>query len=394
MNYLIIGNGIAGTEAAVTIRKNDSEGDITIVSESNHLFYYRPALIEYLSDKTTVEKITLYKEDFYRKNSITCLLGTKIVKIAPGEKAVYDTAGKKYAYDRLLIATGALPSLPPFAGSDLKGVFTLRGITDADGIKSYCKNAEEIVVMGGGLLGLETASSLASTGNKVTVIEFFEWLLPRQLDREGGKILQGMLEERGLRFVLGDSVDSVTGNGAVESVKLKSGREIKAGAVIVSAGIKGRSELAVDAGLTVNKGIVVDDYLRTSAEDIYAAGDPVEHAGCLYGIYPAARDQGRIAGLNMAGVKTGYMKTMMSNVLKVSGIDLYSAGDFNAADAQAHTCSIDSGYTKFLIRDNPIAAIVLGDASAVKIAQKVMEGKAHPDELIQVINAKQAETLN
>lgn len=385
MDYLIIGNGVAGTEAALEIRKHDSEGNITLVSESQHQFYYRPRVIEYLAGSVTVDKITLYKDELYSSKNIRTILDTRIIRILPDEKKAVDFSGRSFTYDKLLLATGARPAIPPITGINLPGVFTLRGITDADDIMSYCSNAADIVIIGGGLLGLETASSLYREGRSVTVIEFFEWLLPRQLDRAGGAILKEKLEEQGLHFILNDSVASIEGEEGVEKIVLKTGKEIKADAVIISAGIKGRVELASEAGVEVNKGIVVNDYLETSVKDIYAAGDPIEHGGSIYGIWPAAREQGKIAGMNMAGVPTPYSKTMMSNVLKVTGIDLYSAGDFNAENSEIFASANDGAYKKLVIRDNPVAAIVLGDSQAVKIAQRVMEGKSDPEDFKNLI---------
>jgi nitrite reductase (NADH) large subunit len=385
MKYIIIGNGVAGTEAALAIRKTDAEGDITLISESTRLFYYRPKLIDYLAGETTVEKFTLFKEDHYAKNRITNVLGTKIVSVDAAGKRVMDAAGKTYAYDRLLLATGADPVKPPIGGANLEGVFTLRSVDDADRIMEFCSGADDLVVVGGGLLGLETANGLRRFAKNITVVEFFEWLLPRQLDRQGGAILQAMLGKKGLSFALGDSVSEIRGSGRVESVLLKSGKEIKARAVIISAGIRGRSELAVSAGAAVNKGIVVDDRMMTSVPGIYAAGDPVEHQGCLYGIWPAAREQGRIAGLNMAGNETAYSRTLMASILKITGIDLYSAGDFNKDDVESYTCAVGDSYKKFLQKDSPVGAIILGDPEAIKIAQKVMEGKIDPSELKNMI---------
>jgi nitrite reductase (NADH) large subunit len=385
MNYLIIGNGVAGTEAALEIRKHDDTGTITLISESQHQFYYRPGLIEYLAGNVTIDKLTLYKDDLYRSRNIRTILDTRIVRILPDEKKAIDFNGSELPYDKLLLATGARPSTPLISGMSLQGIFTLRGITDADDIIHYCKNASSIVIIGGGLLGLETAGSMCREGRTVTVVEYFEWLLPRQLDPAGGAILMEKLEEKGLRFILHDSAASFEGDSHVEKVVLKSGKEIKADAVIISAGIKGRSELAYDAGIDINKGIVVNDYLETSIKDIYAAGDPVEHQGCMYGIWPAAREQGKIAGMNMAGKATPYSKTMMSNVLKITGIDLYSAGDFNATEAEVFSCAVNGTYKKFVMKDTPVAAIVLGDAEAVKIAHRVMDGKTDPDEFKDII---------
>ncbi len=385
MNYIIIGNGVAGTEAAMAIRKTDPDGEITVISESKHPFYYRPRIIDYLAGEITVDKFTLYGDEHYAKNRITCVLGTRIASIDAKNRSALDTEGRAYPYDRLLIATGADPYVPPLEGAGLHGVFTIRGITDADRIIGFCQNIEDIVVLGGGLLGLETANALLRFAKRITVVEYFEWLLPRQLDRTGGAMLQDMLEKKGLCFALGESVLSIRGEGAVESVLLKSGKEIPAGAVIISTGIKGRNELAVSAGAAVKKGIVVDDFMATSVEGIFAAGDPAEHDGCLYGIWPAAREQGRIAGLNMAGAATPYRKTLPSNALKITGIDLYSAGEFNRDDAETFSCSLDGSYIKYLQKGGPLGAIILGDPGAIKIAKNVMERNGDPAELRKII---------
>ncbi len=388
MKYIIVGNGVAGVEAALAIRKSDSEGEITIISESKNLFYYRPRLIEYLADEISVDKFTLYKEDHYEKNRIQNVLNTRIVRIDIHKKSVVSEDGREFSYDRLLLATGALPFMPGVKGADLRGVFSLRGVTDADSIKEYCRDLTEVTVVGGGLLGLENAFSLSRLGKRVTVVEFRSWLLPRQLDEEGGRLLQRMLEAKGLSFVLDDSVEILRGQDSVQSVLLKSGREIKTDAVIFSSGIECRGELARQAGLEVNRGILVDDHLRTSVPDIYAAGDPAEHKGCLYGIWPAARDQGRIAGLNMAGIPTPYKGTVLSNVLKITGIDLYSAGDFNASGAEVYSSISDSSYKKLLLAEGKVVGIiVLGDADAVKTGQRVMERGGNPEDFKKLLQS-------
>lgn len=381
MNHLIIGNGIAGIEAALSIRKNDPESGIRVLSASRHPHYYRPRLIEYLAGETPLEKLITHKDDFYSKNRIETTLGTVVERIIPGENRVIDSAGNSYSYDTLLLATGASPFLPPFRGNDLEGVYTLRGITDADRIKARCGIPGHVAVIGGGLLGLETAYSLTRLGNRVTVVEYCRRLLPRQLDDEGGAVLLKMLVDKGISFILDDSVLSVDGSVRAESISLKSGNTLPVDAVIVSAGIRCRTDLAARAGLATAGGVIVDDYLRTSVNNIYAAGDPAEHKGKLYGIWPASREQGRVAGLNMAGIETRYSGTLPSNTLKITGIDLYSAGDFNATDCEVLVQGDNAGYRKFLLnKDHPRGAIVLGDREAVKTAQRVLEGKADPEE--------------
>ncbi len=302
---MIVGNGVAGTEAAISIRKNDSDGDITIISESENPFYYRPKLIDYLAGEVSLPQFTIYRNEFYEKKNINNMLGTRIAKIIPDENVVVSENGTKYGYDKLLIATGADCFIPRMDGVNKTGVFDFRGVKDADSIREYCKDAMDVAVIGGGLLGLETAHSLTKRGNKVTVIEVFDRLLPRQLDNEAAALLRRLLEEKGLSFVLPASVVAIEGKTKVENVILKSGQRIKTGAVIICAGIRGRIELAREADIKIDKGIVVNDCMQTSIENIYSAGDPAEHNGRLYGLWPAAKEQGRIAGLNMAGVSTG-----------------------------------------------------------------------------------------
>ncbi|HSV97533.1 MAG TPA: FAD-dependent oxidoreductase [Spirochaetota bacterium] len=381
MNYLIIGNGVAGTEAALAIRKSDPEGAVAILTSSPYLYYYRPSVIEYLADGIARDRLIIYKPDFYEKNRIRMLLGTTVAKLMPDEKAVLDIQGRLYSYDRLLLATGADPVLPPIEGADLNGVFTLRGIEDADRLRAFAGAANRAVVVGGGLLGLESAHSLAKLGLAVSVVEACGRLLPRQLDADGARTLQRLLEEKGLSFALEDGVRAIEGNGSVKRVLLKSGRTIEADLVLVSAGIRGRCDLAREAGIAVDSGIVVDDHLRTSAEDVFAAGDPIEYRGKLFGIWPAAKEQGRIAGLNMAGVPTAYNPTLMAATLKITGIDLYSAGDFNAAGCDVLVASSDTGYKKLLLNAGlAVGAIALGDRDAVKAAQRVMDGKGELSE--------------
>lgn len=385
MNYVIIGNGVAGIEAAIAVRKNDPVGKIQIITESSHLYYYRPNIIDYLADEISADKLVIYKSDYYEKNKIETVLNTGIEKIIPEENSVVAKNGKKFVYDRLLLATGAVSAVPPVKGLDKSGVFTLRGIGDADRIKDYCKKNNRVIMVGGGLLGLESAYSLAKLGMHMTVIEFFKWLLPRQLDPEGGDILKKILEEKGLSFILNDALSAIEGNNKVERIVLKSGTEIKADAVVISAGVRSRIDLASGANIKVNNGIIVDDYMQTSVKNIYAAGDSIEHRGKCYGIWPAAKEQGKIAGLNMSGISTPYNGTIMANILKITGIDLYSAGDFNRKDLETLVSKGDKTYKKFLVdKTHPIAAIILGDSEAVKIARMVIDGKVATDELKKI----------
>ncbi|MEJ5362744.1 MAG: FAD-dependent oxidoreductase [Spirochaetota bacterium] len=384
MHYCIIGNGVAGTEAALSIRAQDSSSAITIITQSAYHMYYRPRLIEYLAGDIKPKNLYIYKPATYDEKHIEVLFKTEVIDIDTKNKYITLHHGSKIKYDKLCIATGATPTMPSIPGTTLQGVFSVRTIDDADAIINHIINApnKNVVVVGGGLLGLETAYSLCKRGCNVTVIEFFDRLLPRQLDSDGAAIVKKLLEQKGLQFVLGDSVTEIFGDSYVQKVICKSGKELTANTVIFSMGIKPQTTLAKNAGIMVNRGIVIDNYLQTSEPDIFAAGDPTEYNGICYGIWPAAREQGKLAGLNMAGTKQEYKGTLLSVLLKITGIDLYSAGDFNKEGTKSIVHKADSIYVKFLHNNTePVAAIVIGDMNIIKLARNIMEKKAEISEL-------------
>ena len=382
MKYLIIGNGVAGDEAAIVIRKNDATAEITIFSESKNYFYYKPKLINYLANEISLDKFTIHKKAFYEQLNIKNVLSTKIIKINPDKNVIVAEDKTEYEYDKLLLATGASAFVPPIKGANNDGVFTIRDVEDCDNILEYIKGKNDIVVIGGGLLGLETANSLRNLNKKISIIEYCSKLLPKQLDDDGANILKRMLEKKGLIFILADIVETIEGKHKVEKVILKSGKEITADTVIISAGIRGRIELAKNIDIKINNGIVVNDFMQTSIENIYCAGDLVEHRGKLYGIWNASKEQGKIAGLNMVGIKAKYNGTLFSNILKVTGIDLYSAGNFNAKNGEILISKNKNEYKKFIFEnEKPIGTIILGNLKAIKIAAKVFERKASIEEL-------------
>ncbi len=379
MNYLIIGNGIAGIEAAMTIRKEDKEANISIISESKRLLYYRPRLIEHLAGKVDYSKILVYTMEKYQENNIELIQGKKAVRIDWSEKKVETADGEIYKYDKLLIATGSKPFIPPVEGLGKEGIFSFRSINDSERMREYCesKNIKEAIIVGGGLLGIETANSLSDLGVEVTIVEFFDRILPNQLDDEGSKILESKLRDKGIKFELGESVESINGNINVESVTLKSGKKLKGNMLIFSTGIRSNCQLAREVELDINKGILVNSMLETSKKDIYAAGDVAEYKGMVYGLWIPAKEQGKLAGLNMTGNKTEYTGTALEARLKVTGISLFSAGDFTQENLTIKKYHKDGVYRKFFIRDKKLeAAIIIGDNKAAIDTGKVFEGRA------------------
>jgi len=326
MRVLIIGNGVAGTMAAKTLRELDLEVEISILAEEKFPYYPRPNLIEFLAGLRPQEKIFAFPEEWPERQRIEVLLASPVKSLDPERKEVELVNGKREKFDRLLLACGARASKPPIKGADQRGVFTLRTLDDALAILDYLENHRQVVVIGGGLLGLEMARALRLREAEVTVVEFFDRLLPRQLDLPGATLLKRQIESMGIKVLVNQSTEEILGRDEVEAVKLKSGEVIAAEMVLIAAGIRPSLELAEQAGLKINKGVLVDDFLRTSHPEIFAAGDVVEHRGRLYGIIPAAFDQARTAAYNILGQTKPYEGTIPSNSLKVIGIALTSAG--------------------------------------------------------------------
>jgi nitrite reductase (NADH) large subunit len=386
-NYLIVGNGVAGTTAAEQIRKLDREGNITILTEEDLPFYYRVRLPEIVSGDVTEEKLVGRKESWYSDQRINLRSKTRVTGVERGKKALVTEKGETFPFDVLLIATGSNSFVPPMKGVEKKGVFTLRTIQDAREISSWARNVERVVLIGGGLLGLETGNSLRKLGKKVMVVEFFPRLLPRQLDIAGAARLQRMMEDMGFAFRLGAKTREITGEGRVSGVSLESGEHLDSEMVILSAGVRPNLSFARDLGVDVDKGIKVDDHLRTSKPDIYAAGDVAEFKGMLYGIWPAALEQGRIAGMNMAGQEETYAGTTMANTLKVVGIDLASAGEIDPENKFGSRVASDGSlYKKVVIDGNLIiGCIMLGNTSNFTKAVKAISGKEDASAVVDSI---------
>lgn len=376
-NYLIIGNGVAGTTAAENIRKQNKDGNITMVTDEDVPFYYRVRLNEYISGDLSEQKLIAKKDQWYKDQNIDLRLQTRIVDAQPKEGFVVTKDNQKLSYDSLLLATGSHSFIPPIKGSEKKSVFALRTFQDARDIAAYAKGIDDVVLIGGGLLGLEAGNALRKLGKKVMVVEFFPRLLPRQLDVDGAQRLQGIMEEMGFSFWLGAKTLEITGDDLVSGVMLEGGETLSAKMVVISAGVRPNLELAEPLGLSTDKGIIVDQHLRTNQAHIYGAGDVAEFKGIPYGIWPAAMEQGKIAGINMAGGDTTYEGTTMSTTLKVVGIDLASAGDIDAEDKfESRVITAEGVYKKIVIDNNQIiGCIMLGDTKGFNKITKMMSEK-------------------
>jgi nitrite reductase (NADH) large subunit len=374
--YLIIGNGVAGTTAAETIRANDPDGVVTMVSKENLGFYSRIRLPEFIAGRIGKSDLIIKKDEWYRENRIDLKLATQIVDIDPDRHQAVDQNGNVFDYDLLLMATGSFSFIPPVEGSSRENVFGLRTFEDAENIVKAAAFAENIVVIGGGLLGLEAAHSLISMGKKTVVIEFFDRLLPRQMDQEGALLLKSMLEKQGFEFRLGAKTVRITGNRTVTGVELESGDLLDADMVLFSAGVRPDLGLAEKAGLKTDMGVIVNSRMQTEIENIYAAGDVARFEQTNFCIWPEANEQGRVAGANMSGKNEEFSPVVPSNRLKVAGINLASAGDIdpeNRFEAQVEQNA--DMYRKIVKKNGKTAGcIMLGNTEGFSRIVKQMAG--------------------
>lgn len=385
MNILIAGGGLAGTMAAKALRELDPGAAVTVLDEERHRYYPRPNLIEFLAGRLPFEKVFAFPEGWAAKQGIDLRLGQTVARLRPAERTAETGSGETLAYDALLLATGARAALPPVPGTGLPGVFVLRTLDDALALAEHLRERRRTVVLGGGLLGLEIARAVRGRGGEVTVVEFFDRLLPRQLDPAAAGILKAQFERLGVAVVLGAVTQEILGgaDGAVRGLKLASGAEIAADGVVVAAGVRPETAVAREAGLAVGKGIVVDDRMRTSAPGVFAAGDAAEHRGRLYGIIPAAFEQARAAARAILGRDAApYAGTVPANTLKVAGLAVTSVGDFAAegpgVEAVVRADPERGLYKKIVLRDGCAAgAIWMGTTKgAADVARLVTQRKA------------------
>jgi nitrite reductase (NADH) large subunit len=375
MQYVIIGNGVAGTTAAANIRKFDVEGKIIILSDEPYPFYSRIRLPEYICNDVDEKGLIIRKNTWYEENRIDLFLNNAVTDIDIAGKKVMASDSLTIKYDRLLLATGGVSFVPPIPGADKKGVFTLRTLNDARAIKEFAKQSNNrVVLIGGGVLGLEAGNGLRKAGNFISVVEFFPRLLPRQMDPPGAEILRTQLEKMGFKFFLGAQSREITGMDTAEGLILDDGTHIDCDMIIISAGARPNSLLAQKLDLPIEKGVIINNRMETGIPDIYAAGDLVQHNGIFYGIWPAAEKQGEVAGINMAGGNTEYHGTTVSITLKVAGIDLCAAGEIDIEGQKDAIIFKDRDnyiYKKMVVQENRIVgAILYGD---IKNRQKIIK---------------------
>lgn len=384
---LIIGNCVAAVSAAESFRKHDKKTPVIIVSKEPHLAYYRMKLSNLLGESPDVKDIFIKRPEWYTENNIRVLLSDKAETIIPEEKLVVLNSGKKLNYSKLLLANGSSPFLPPVPGNTLKGVLTIRTIDDVKKLYTISKDKKRGIIIGGGVLGLEAAWALAQKGKDITVIERGPYILSRQLDKNASNLLKEQGEKNNVSFITSKNVTSIQGNDFAEAVTLDNDKQIPADFVIFSTGVRPNIDIIENTQIKTNRGIIVNQFMETSVEDIYAAGDVAEYQETNFGIWPVALKQGETAGLNMADVKTPYEKIAPSNFIKVFDINIFSIGDI--ADKKSHSISdVDTKNTIYqciYIKNNHIigANLLQNTKPAVKILQAIKSKKIIPDNIIQ-----------
>ncbi len=378
MKVIILGGGVAGFTAAETIRKNDKGCEICLFTEEEYPPYYRPRLIDLIAKKTTIEDIYIKNPEWYKDNNIILKLGARITGIDTALKKIICDNREETGYDKLLLALGSYPFKPSIKGIDSKRVYTLRTARDAFEIIKCAETKKRALIIGGGLLGIETANSLCSLDVKTKVVEFFEYLLPRQVDTEGAGFIQKILKNKGIDFMMETEVEEIKTEGDSLKVMLANNNIVETDFVIVSSGVRANISIAEKAGIKVNRGVVVNSRLRTSVEAVFAAGDICEHRNKLYGIWQAAREQAIAAAENITGKDNIYRGSVFSTRLKVAGIDLTSIGDISGKNCKQYVFTDDSRniYKKLFVRDGMVkGAILFGDTGKSLKIQKMIKNE-------------------
>lgn len=359
--FVIIGGGIAALSAAQSIRKRNRSAEVIILSEEDYLPYYRPALSDLLSEELPDKRLYVLDQAWFEENRVTVKIGTRAVKIDKDERTVITEQGEVITYNKLIIATGARSNIIPFKGVEKGGVFALRSLQDALSLKEALGKDKKAVVIGGGVLGLEAVWEMLSMGMEVSVIEHNQRLMPRQLDEPSSQRLQQLMIARGVRLFLGSDIEEILGEDQATGVLLKDGQVLEAELVLLSTGVKPNIELAQDAGLEIAQGVVVDNNMRTSAADIYAAGDVAQFGERLVGLWPVSLEMGRVAGAAAAGDWVEYKPPVLSTLLIAFDMEFFSIGEVNLPPDQCRIVEVNDPPENYFKRSYFQNGVLVGE---------------------------------
>ena len=374
MKYVIIGNSAAAIGCIEGIRKVDTKGEITVISDETHHTYSRPLISYYLLGKVTRETMRYRDENFYKDNNVTALLGEKAVKI--DKKEVTLESGKTVLFDKLLIATGSSPFVPPMKGLDsVENKFSFMKFDDALALENVLTPASKVLIVGAGLIGLKCAEGIGRITKDITVVDLADRILSSILDEEGATLMQKHLEEDGMKFHLSDCVETFDNSVA----HLKSGKEVVFDVLVLAVGVRPNTELAQNAGAAVEKGIVTDETQKTTLDNVYAAGDCVLTEDVTFGgkrilaLLPNAYMQGEVAGINMAGGKAEFTNGVPMNAIGFNGYHILTAGTYTG---EAITEKDGENYKKLFVKDDLLKGFILmGNVARGGIYTNIMKKK-------------------
>jgi len=366
---IVIGNGMAAARLVDELaRRALGRYAVAVIGEEPRLAYNRVLLSALLADEVGIDDIELRPARWWRDRGVTLRYGVRATAVDAAARNVTLAGGTRLSFSKLVFATGSQPIKPDIPGMDLPGVLTFRDVDDVNAIAAAKAAGTRVVVIGGGLLGLEAAYGLAKAGARVTLLHLMDRLMERQLDHRAALMLQRAVEARGIAVRLQAQTARIAGNGKVEGVELHDGTTIAADAVVVAVGIRANAALARTAGIEVGRGIVVDDHLETNAAGVHAIGECAEHRGCCYGLVEPAYEQAQLLARRLAGERASYPGSVLATNLKVSGVNVFSAGDFLGATAEAEEIVLRDPaagvYKKLVIAHGRlVGAVLFGDTA-------------------------------
>lgn len=367
---VVVGNGMVGMRTVEELlRRAPGRYDITVFGAEPHPNYNRILLSSVLAGEKTFDDIVSHPWSWYEERGVTLVTGDPVVSLDPAAKAVRTQSGRVGAYDRVVLATGSKPLAPPIPGLDRPGVCTFRDITDLRTMLKAARDHRRAIVIGGGLLGLEAAWGLQRRGMSVTVVHLARTLMERQLDEAAGLMLERDLTRRGLAFFTNSHTEEILGTERAEGVRLADGREVPADLVVLAIGVRPNIDLACRAGLEVNRGVVVDDGMRTSDGDVLAVGECAEHRGQTYGLLAPLWKQAEACAASLAeGAGAEHAPALLFTSLKITGIDVFSAGALAAVDEADEEITLHDMrggiYKKLVLRAGKlVGAVLYGDTA-------------------------------
>ena len=378
--YVIIGNSAAAIGCVEGIRSVDSTGDITIVSSEEHHVYSRPLISYLLQKKTDLKRMKYRPESFYDENHCDIIYKNTAASIDPEKKSVYLSTGRSLSYEKLLVAVGSSPFIPPMAGLEsVPKRFAFSCLDDALALEKALTPTSRVLIIGAGLIGLKCAEGISGMAGSITIVDMSPRVLSSILDEDSSKIVQQHLEEHGLKLILSDSVDSFAGGRAI----LKSGQSVDFDILVTAVGVRANISLVKDAGGECGRGITIDSSCKTSLPEVYAAGDCTESVDVVTGqtrvmaLLPNAYMQGYCAGRSMAGdAEAGFTNAMPMNSIGLFGLHIMTAGSYEGETYDSY----DNCFKRLFYKDNRLVGfIIAGDTSKTGIYTSLIRNRVPLD---------------